>query len=372
MSPVNSNNPPEQFGQLDPAFQAAVLWCETGQSYQDYFFDEEYEALVDESDLHYPPEIVARDQSFRTMYMLRLLYIYITGPRRDEPHHLPWLNILANIRTRAVAITYPSGEPGAGFLWRGFSFDEEPVQDTRVDTQDTHDEEVPTEHDVDEASYASGVLASSASSSSTFPASAHSTFSRATISRRSVNRRSTSSQASRLSHVQAPGGSGTIGHNEDGSKEPSVTEEDAREKDDTKDSDDEEDNAYSPSFMTRLTATTKAGPQPAFSSASTTVGPQLSSTPAPNRRWWLPRCEECKRKGKACSRVDGNGPCIQCRNSRTKNGVQCKCVPEKEKIVPDGTLPFYGRDKSGEPKRKKKPAKKPEKKSDEKPGKKRK
>lgn len=69
---------------------------------------------------------------------------------------------------------------------------------------------------------------------------------------------------------------------------------------------------------------------------------------SPSRiRWWLPRCLECMRKGKTCERVDGSGPCRQCQKARNK----VPCVAEPLQKVAPGKTPFYGRDKSNEPKR---------------------
>ncbi|KAE8446393.1 hypothetical protein EG329_011998 [Mollisiaceae sp. DMI_Dod_QoI] len=74
---------------------------------------------------------------------------------------------------------------------------------------------------------------------------------------------------------------------------------------------------------------------------SDNVATAPAPAPAANStiRWGLARCTECIRRKKVCTRVDGNGPCDRCRNSRTPRA----CVPEAQK---DGPNPFYGWDKS--------------------------
>ncbi|KAF8849731.1 hypothetical protein BDZ45DRAFT_697330 [Acephala macrosclerotiorum] len=388
MSPFDSSSasaPYEEYDRLDPAFQAAVRWCESGQTYQDYYFHEvpinwdfpnhamaQWQTLVDEVDAYYPQRIIARDEGLRTSYMLRLLYLHINGPRRGDRHPISWVNTLADIRAPVMSVTNPYGEEGTGFLWQGLGpFAPPPAgpphQDAWGATEDARDEEADEAHDLDRALYDSGILASSArysTAASSMPRSGTSTSRAAPTAHPASHSLDTCSpttclQAHRQStpHHQAYGASGAIENGENSSQEAYGTEEVAQEEeDDTNGSEyDQEECLATPTI--KRPANTNAGSLSSSTSVTTTASSHPSSAPAPNRRYWLPRCTECIRKRKPCSRVDGNGPCKQCRNSRPKNGVKCKCVPEEEKIVPVGTLPYYGRDKRGEPKRTKKPEK---------------
>ncbi|KAE8446392.1 hypothetical protein EG329_011997 [Mollisiaceae sp. DMI_Dod_QoI] len=80
-----------------------------------------------------------------------------------------------------------------------------------------------------------------------------------------------------------------------------------------------------------------------------TSSTEASSSSSAETRWYLPRCLRCIEKGKKCSRVDGNGPCHNCKATDRK--PEELCLPEATQDVEEGKLPFYGWDKSKEKKK---------------------